>query len=196
MTNRFTTLAAAAAIFLGFSAPAAAAGSPTKSHGAAGGWEIVSDSAGCAGSKVFANDTGLTFIFMFDGSTAISIGSEKWNIPKGEYPVTAAVDRAPTSKFRGHAGGRFVVLPWNMTADEANLIAYGAVLRVKIGSSEYAYRLDGSAAMLRGLVDCINRERQEANPFAAPLPPPGFEMVAPTPANPFAETRSNPYRRM
>src|SRR3954466_5572477 len=72
-------LAAAVALFLGLSAPAAAAGSPTKSHGTVGGWDIVSDSAGCAGSKVFANGTGLTFIFLFDGGTAISIGSEKWN---------------------------------------------------------------------------------------------------------------------
>jgi hypothetical protein len=128
-----------------------------------------------------------------DGAGRISVMNERWSIPQGEYPVTLSVDRVPPVTFRGEAGdtGRVVSVWWKLTPDEINLVSYGAVLNATVGKAEYQYRLVGSEAMLKALVKCAAERMGAANPYAGTAP----QASAP-PANPFAETTSNPYRRM
>jgi hypothetical protein len=178
MTNHFTNLAAAAALFTGLSAPASAA-DPEVSLGTAGGWDMSADNDTCAGGKKYANGTSLIF------------DNPAWKIPKGTYPVVAQVDRAPPVTFQAHANGDLVALQWGISQDEINLVSYGAVFRVKIGRADYSYRLDGTAAMLQALGRCAVSRLAMANPFAGTAP----QASAP-PSNPFPETASNPYRRM
>jgi hypothetical protein len=190
MTNHFTNLAAAAALFTGLSAPASAA-DPEVSLGTAGGWDMSADNDTCAGGKKYANGTSLIFGVRTDGVAVIVIDNPAWKIPKGTYPVVAQVDRAPPVTFQAHANGDLVALQWGISQDEINLVSYGAVFRVKIGRADYSYRLDGTAAMLQALGRCAVSRLAMANPFAGTAP----QASAP-PSNPFPETASNPYRRM
>ena len=107
--------------------------------------------------------------------------------------MTLSVDRVPPVTFRGEAGdtGRVVSVWWKLTPDEINLVSYGAVLNATVGKAEYQYRLVGSEAMLKALVKCAAERMGVVNPYAGTAP----QASAP-PANPFAETTSNPYRRM
>src|SRR4051812_26544278 len=192
MTNRFTTLAAAAALFLGFSAAASAA-DDYVSLGTAGGWNISANSTGCLGRRDYANSTTLSFAIRTDGKGRISIWNDNWSIPKGKYPVNLSVDRFPPVTFEGETGdtGKVVSVWWKLSPDEINLVSSGAVLNATVGKAEYQYRLVGSEAMLKALVRCAADRMPSANPFAdAP------SAAAPPATNPFPETASNPYRRM
>jgi hypothetical protein len=193
MKSTLLPLAAAAALFLGFSAPVHAA-DEYVSIGKAGGWDVIASSFACVGSRAYANGTTLAFMMRTDGAGRISVMNERWSIPQGEeYPVTLSVDRVPPVTFRGEAGdtGRVVSVWWKLTPDEINLVSYGAVLNATVGKAEYQYRLVGSEAMLKALVKCAAERMGAANPYAGTAP----QASAP-PANPFAETTSNPYRRM
>jgi hypothetical protein len=191
MTNRFTTLAAAAAIFLGLSAPAAA--DPLSVLGSAGGWRIKGNHEACVGDRWFAeNGTTLAFAVYVSGSAAILIQNRLWDIPAGTYPVTVSIDRGSSATFQTsfYAKEQALVLDWNLTADQISVVAGGSVFYAKVGFANYQYSLSGSAEMLRAVMDCVGGLRRAANPFA------GAPSAAAEPANPFAETASNPYRRM
>jgi hypothetical protein len=192
MKSTLLPLAAAAALFLGFSAPASAA-DDYASLGKAGGWNIIANSIACLGGRDYANGTTLSFAIRTDGNGRISIWNDNWSIPKGKYPVTLSVDRVRPVTFEGETGdtGKVVSVWWKLSPDEINLVSYGAVLNVTVGKAEYQYRLVGSEAMLKALVRCAADRMSSANPFAdAP------SAAAPPATNPFPETASNPYRRM
>ena len=191
MTNRFTTLAAAAALFLSLSAPAAAA--PLSVLGSAGGWTIKGNHEACVGDRSFAeNGTTLAFVAYVSGSAAIYIQNRRWNIPAGTYPVTVSIDRGASATFKTsfYAKEQALVLDWNLTADQIRVVAGGAVFYAKVGSANYQYSLSGSAEMLRAVMDCVGGSG------ARPTRSPGHASATGEPSNPFAETPSNPYRRM
>jgi hypothetical protein len=189
MINRFTTLAAAAALFIGLSGSAAVA--DQVKIGTAAGWSIYSDGVSCAGGREFANGTALSFVVGASGMGAIVISNSKWNIPDGDYSVVASVDRTKPAKFPAKAEGKHVVLIWIISQDEINIVSNGAVFRATVGQVEVAYPLNGSAEMLQAVGRCAVSRLSVSNPFANAAPP-----ASTTPPNPFAETPSNPYRRM
>jgi hypothetical protein len=190
MTNRFTTLAAAAALLIGLAGSARATGAEV-SLGAAGGWQMRADDEVCIGTMAFTNGTTLGFAVHVNGRGAIVIENKKWNIPKGDYPVVSSIDRTKPVTFKAKGDGQTVVWPWEIDEDEINLVSNGTVLRATVGRAEYTYRLNGSAEMLRALGRCASARLSIANPFAkAP------SADQPPSDNPFPETASNPYRRM
>ncbi|GEO43494.1 hypothetical protein SAE02_76420 [Skermanella aerolata] len=177
MTNRFVTLAAAAAFCLSLSSPALAA--DYVPLGNAGGWNISSDGSVCAGSQDFTNDTALTFIISAKGKAVIFIQNNAWNIPKGDYSALVSVDRGNPTVFAGMAEGKVVALPWQLRADQVTMMSSGKLLKITVGTQAYSYMLDGSAAMLAALGRCAGSLMNAANPFAG---------VAgmPSSSNPFA----------
>lgn len=179
---------AAAVLLAGVSEPASAAssnGAPV-SLGMVGSWEIAKMPTWCSGIADFANGTQLTFSIGVTGGAIIVVGSHQWNIPKGDYPVTAWVDRSQPFTFTGHADGQIVVLPWGVTPDEINLMSYGAQLHVTVGRQTYHYGLVRSADMLSSVGRCVGDLMAASNPFS------GTKPTAPTPAyqpaviNPFS----------
>jgi hypothetical protein len=101
------------------------------------------------------------------------------------------VDRTKPAKFPAKGDGRHVVLIWEISETEINIVSNGAVFRATVGRAEYSYPLNGSAEMLRAVGRCAIDRLSIANPFAkAP------SASAPPFTNPFPETASNPYRRM
>jgi hypothetical protein len=187
MINRFTTLAAAAALSLGFSAPAAA-GEMTP-IGKVGLWELDADATLCRASLEYEDDAFLIFGINTKGGATVVIANPKWDIPEGTYQVVSWVDRGSPVTFTAKASGRAVIWGYPLNAEQIGILSRGAVLHARIGRAEVHYRLDGSAAMLAALTRCAASRMVEGNPFAgAPS--------APAPTDPFAETASNPYRRM
>jgi hypothetical protein len=186
MKNRFTTLAAAAAIFLGLSAPASAA-DELVSLGKVGLWQVSADATLCRASLEYEDDAVLTFGINSKGGAGIAIENPKWSIPEGKYQVVSWVDRAKPTTFPATASGRAVIWEYPLNDEQFGLLSNGAVLHARIGRAEVRYRLDGSAAVLRALAGCAAERMRAANPFSG----------GPAPAeDPFAETASNPYRRM
>src|SRR4051812_25934299 len=122
MTNRFTTLAAAAAFFLGFSAPASAEMVPLQTIGH---WQITADAALCKARGEYQDGTNLVFSINNKGGLGISIGNDAWAIPKGEYEITMQVDRAAPTDYAAWANTNYVL--WFAPLDEAtvNLLSYG-----------------------------------------------------------------------
>lgn len=182
-----STLAAAAALLVNCVAPAMA--DDRVSLGMVGGWEISKHPSWCSGTGHFANGTWLGFNIGTTGAATIVIANDRWNIPKGSYPVVVSVDRTQPVTFTGHADGVSVTMPWNATADEVNIMSSGAVFRAKVGAVSYEYGLVQSAAMLRAVIGCVADLATFGNPFANVRPDTASD-------NPFAETASNPYRRM
>jgi hypothetical protein len=187
MKSTLLPLAAAAALFIGLSAPAAA----EVSLGSAGGWNITANDTVCAGSMIFDNGTALGFGIYADGRGAIIIKNKNWNIPKGNYPVVSSIDRTKPTTFNAQGNGQSVVWAWEINEDEINLVSNGAVLRATIGRAEYSYRLNGSAEMLRAVRRCAVSRLSIGNPFSR-----GAAAEEAPSDNPFPETASNPYRRM
>jgi hypothetical protein len=189
-------LAAAAALFLGLSAPASAA--PVK-YAVVGNWEIYNNATYCTATATYEDYSSLQFNLGVSGSANIAIWNPRWDIPKGTHTVVASVDRAPPEAFRAEADGVHVMMPWTPDEDQINLVSNGAVFRAMVGREIYKFRLDGSREMLRSLGRCVAQiSPSVSNPFAgtpsAKAPPSGFTEVVPL--NPFPETASNPYRRM
>jgi hypothetical protein len=179
-------LAAAAVLSLGFAAPAAAAADDGVPLGMVGGWEIRQHSTWCSGVGGFANGTFLGFNVGSNGAATIIIANDQWKIPKGTYPVVVSVDRTPPVTFTGHGDGLAVTMNWSLTPSELQIMSTGAVFRAKVGSAFYEYGLKGSAGMLSALIKCAGGLAAAGNPFAS----------KPAASDPFAETASNPYRRM
>jgi|SRR4051794_8390420 hypothetical protein len=190
MTNRFTTLAAAAALFIDLSAPVWA-GDDVVSIGSVGPWQLRTFKDACIAVAPFKNGTSLEFWLSAKGWTATSINNSDWAIPKGDYEVVMQVDRAAPEVFKGHAEKDWVIWHYDMTEATANLLSYGNTLSVTVGRSRYQYSLDRSEAMLKALGQCVSTRLASANPFSNAAP----NASAP-PSTPFPETTSNPYRRM
>jgi hypothetical protein len=177
---------AAVALLAGIPAPASAV--PISVLGSAGGWTIKGNHEACVGDRTFAqNGTTLAFAVYASGTAAILIQNRIWDIPSGAYPVTVSIDRASPSTFQTsfYAEEQALVLNWEISADEVSRVSNGSVFYAKVGAANYQYSLSGSAEMLRAVLNCAGMLSRAANPQAK----------AP-PANPFAETASNPYRRM
>jgi hypothetical protein len=103
--------------------------------------------------------------------------------------VTAQVDRSKLVTFRAAAQDGWVLWQYEqyeLNEPTLNLLSFGRTLYVTIGTETYQYDLVRSEAMLKELLRCAIERMPASNPFAA----------APPAANPFAETASNPYRRM
>ena len=192
MKSTLTTLAAAAALMIGFSAPTSAAPAERKwtDLGAVHNWRIIADADLCLGISDYSNGTLLRFGFNVSGAAFISVINSEWRIPEGEYEVMVAIDRIPPQRYRAKAEGKWVT--WGYPTDEPALSALsnGTLLTVTIGQTTYRYALSGSRDVLETLRRCISARMAATNPFAAP------PAASPSPANPFSETASNPYRRM
>lgn len=188
MTNRFTTLAAAATLFLGLSGPSAAAGNTTLIE-IVGHWKIQAAGALCEAVGEFDDGTTLSFLINSHGALMVAVINPNWRIPAGKYEVVMSVDRAEPGTFRASADGDYVY--WQVPATEAtlNLFSYGRALRAKIGQAYVSYDLRRSEAAIRALARCAAPRQETSNPFAGSRPPAADD-------NPFAETASNPYRRM
>jgi hypothetical protein len=187
MTNRFTTLAAAAALFIGLSAPAAADDYVTVAT--VGTWTILADETLCKAQSEYEDGSTLTFGINAKGGAALSIDDPKWSIPEGEFPVVAWVDRIERRTFTATAKDTWIVFGFALNEGSIAALSNGAVLNLEVGRSTYRYRLTRSAEMLRALGACAAERMPKANPFAGSPSSGGA-------ANPFAETASNPYRRM
>jgi hypothetical protein len=182
-------LAAAAALFLGFSAPAAA-GDMVRLE-TVGPWQIYGNETLCRAQSPFVNGTTLYFYVNAQNGVSIAISNPKWRIPEGSYEVFAQVDRTPPGRMAATAKDGWLIFGIAATENDINLLAYGKTLYVTVGAQTYQYHLAGSAAMLTALAVCADTRPAAADPF-------GNALSASTPPspNPFAETASNPYRRM
>lgn len=170
-------LAAAAALSLGFSAPAAAG--DFRPVTTVGGWSITANENTCIAKGQYDNGTSLAFVVNTDGQASISIENLKWRIPEGDYEVLVQVDRSPTNRFRAAATGPWIFFKIQLVEHNINLLSQGRKLFVTVGQWVYEYQLVGSAAMLRGLGECAGARMASANPFA------GTRSI-PASSNPFA----------
>jgi hypothetical protein len=189
MTNRFTTLAAAAALFIGLSAPAAA---DMTSLGAVGPWQIAADAEVCQAVAPYKNGTQLYFFINANGALVLGVARPNWAIPAGNYQVSVGVDTTERRSHTAKAADGWIVWEIAASQDNFNLLSYGRTLYVTVGQQSYQYDLTRSEAMLKALGRCASERFVSANPFAGtPATREQSEQ-----ANPFAETASNPYRRM
>jgi hypothetical protein len=188
MTNRFTTLAAAAALFACL--PGLASAADVRFLGRVGPWKIAADDKMCHASLQYEDDGFLFFSVSSDGRATVGVGHPKWDIPDGTYKVNAWVDRGSPVQFKADASKSVVIWGWRLDAEQVGILSRGAVFHATIGRAEIHYRLDGSAAMLQALTRCAAERMVSANPFA------GSRSDDAPSSNPFPETTSNPYRRM
>jgi hypothetical protein len=164
MTNRFTTLAATAALFIGFSGPAVAA-NKTVALGTVGGWKILSLSNTCFGEALFENETRLTHALYPGGKALLFVRKDQWDMPNGPVTVFASIGELPASPLQAKAEGKFLYIPWLINEDEIEFLASGPfVLHLKIDQVDYSYNLRGSAEMMRALLKCRENLDRGANP--------------------------------
>lgn len=183
------SLAAAAALFLSFAAPARA--TEWTQMRDVGPWTISATEGLCQGAAKFRNGTQLGFFFNADGEFWLSLSSPEWRIPNGEYEIASQVDRSERSTHKAKVIDNWIVWQIATTEHNNNLLSFGRVLYLTVGTRQYQYELVRSEAMLKALGECIAPQMASANPFRGGAP------AAKAPSdNPFAETRSNPYRRM
>jgi hypothetical protein len=180
MTNRFTTLAAAAALFIGLTAPAAA-GDDFVSLGSIGPWSLAADATVCRAEAAYKNGTSLDFFINSKGGAHMAVVHPNWNIPSGEYEVEVWVDRATATRFTAKATEGWVLWHFPLIERNVNLLSYGRTLYVKIGGQSYQYDLTRSKAMLEELARCAAARMTASNPFAGSPPP----ATAPASSNPF-----------
>jgi hypothetical protein len=191
MLSRFKlpTLAAAAALLVNCSAPVMA----EEVHVATvGHWEIYADETACMARGGYKNGTHLSFMSRSDGTATVGIENSNWKIPKGSYEVVTQIDRTAPQKVKAIAKDDLLIFDFYWNEPTINLLSYGRTLFVTVGAQSFQYELVRSEAMLKALSACVGQRMATANPFvgASKAPPPGFEPV------PYAETPSNPYRRM
>jgi hypothetical protein len=169
-------LAAAAALFLGFSAPASA---DMASLGTAGNWVISADDSLCTAHAGYQDGTKLGFAINSTGVASLSIQNPTWNIPEGNYSVVSWVDRSAPLKHEAAAARGWIVWHPAFSLETLNLLSQGAVLYAQVGRQTYDYRLTGSAEMVRAVVLCLQQRVAKANPFS------GTQGI-PTSSNPFS----------
>jgi hypothetical protein len=179
-------LAAAAALFLGFSAPASAELPLLKKIGP---WQITADDTLCAAYADFTN-TRLMFVINAHGVGTIGITNEKWRIPEGSYEVVMQVDGALSATYEAKADAGHVYWKIPLTEESINLLSYGRHLYVKVGEEIHKYDLTMSRAMLKALTRCATPFMASGNPFSGSPP----AAIKETPAS--TETPSNPFRRL
>jgi hypothetical protein len=190
MTNRFTTLAAAAALFLGVCGQARA-GDNMAPITTIGHWKLAASSKLCQASGKYADDTALEFSINDLGAAFISIVNPEWKIPKGDYEIASWIDGAPASTFKATAKDTWLFWQFNLNEANINRLSYGNVLHVQIGYQTFHYKLDRSEGMLKALGKCAAPKMAAANPFNGS--PPASTSKTP-PAS--TETPSNPFRRL
>jgi hypothetical protein len=192
MNFKLSTLAAAAALLVNCSAPVMAGDYvPLRTIGH---WQLRASDHVCDASGVFRDGTRLEFAINTKGALIISVVNPKWSIPKGVYDVVMQVDRAEAKTFAAEAHNAAVDWVIPLTEESLNLLSFGRTLYAKVGTQSFQYDLALSEPVIKALSACIGQRMASANPFAAQqsaAPP-----AAAPPANPFAETTSNPYRRM
>lgn len=186
MNFKLSTLAAAAALLVNCSAPAMA-GDWTL-QGAVGPWQMETTDKVCKARTAYKNGTQLHFAINANGAAIIGITNPDWKIPKGSYDVVMQVDRAVPATVSATAKDHYLLFQVEFDEPTINLLSYGRTLFVTVGQQSYQYDLTMSEAMLKALAKCAAPLMASGNPFA--------QSAAPPAANPFAETRSNPYRRM
>jgi hypothetical protein len=190
MTNRFTTLAAAAALLIGLSAPAMAVEITLLQT--IGHWKVRTVDKLCIATGEFKDGTLLEFVINAKGALLVSVDNQNWSIPEGhDYEVVMQVDRAEAKTFRAAANKTYVYWQMPMTEASVNLLSYGRTLRAQIGKVAVTYDLALSEPALKAVFRCAAPHLDAANPFSNASPPAQSQ-----PANPFVETPSNPYRRM
>jgi hypothetical protein len=190
MTNRFTTLAAAAALFLNASTAVHAGDMtrlPSVDH-----WKMAADDEVCRAEGSYLNGTFLHFFINAKGGMYLGVSHPEWSIPDGSYNVTAQVDRAPATTFKANASDGWVVWEIVLNEHDLNLLSYGRTLSVTLGRWLYQYELTGTAAMLKALSKCAAARIAAANPNPFAGSPPAA--ASKTPAS--TETPSNPFRRL
>jgi hypothetical protein len=190
MKFKLPTLAAAAALLVNCAAPVLARSDITVIE-KIGHWTIQADATRCEAVGAFEDDSSLSFLIDSRGVAVVGVGNRNWRIPNGEYEVEMRVDRAEQRTFRAMAEGHWVAWQVPFTEATLNLLSYGRAFRAKIGTAYVSYDLTRSEAAIKALVKCAVPRLATDNPFAGQSP----QASAP-PANPFAETPSNPYRRM
>jgi hypothetical protein len=192
MTNRFTILAAATALFIGLSAPAAAAEDMAQ-IGTVGPWTVWANTTRCKAMALYANGTFLMFWLNTKAQASISIINPEWKIQNCKYNVVAQVDKFDPVTFTATAGDGYVEFPIRLNESDVNRLSYGMTLYVTVGAFRYAYHLDRSEGMLKALTACTAERRiTSVNPFNGTAPP----ASAPPPSAPIPEPTSNPDRRM
>src|SRR5687768_8696313 len=122
MTNRFTTLAAAAALFIGLSAPASAADELVL-LGKVGLWQVSADATLCRASLEYEDDAVLTFGINAKGGAGIAIENPQWSIPEGKYQVVSWVDRSKPITFPATASGRAVMWEYPLNDEQFGLLS-------------------------------------------------------------------------
>jgi hypothetical protein len=139
----------------------------------------------CMASAYFQhNETTLAFGIGVNGSAAITITNQKWNIPEGRYEIKGAIDGDNLSSVIGNGDKKTVSWLFVLGENSINALSKGKVFRVIVGNSEYQYGLAGSSMMLSALIQCATQVSSDANPFHGQPP------AAPvsTPSNPFKRT--------
>lgn len=138
-------LAAAAAFFLGLSAPASADTNlvPLRTIGH---WKISASANLCDASGKFEDGTSLEFTIGSSGVALITVVDPKWRIPTSTYDVVTQVDRASAQTFKATGSGTFVMWQIPLTEESINLLSYGRTLRVTLGQTVVSYDLTLSEA--------------------------------------------------
>jgi hypothetical protein len=162
--RRLTTLAAAAALLAGISAPASAGGFvhlQTIKH-----WKISAAEDLCMARGEYVDGTYLQFAIGTKPMVIVAIEDPRWDIPEGRYDVAAWVDRAEPRTFSAMAGERFVIWDVPLNEEQITVLSRAATLSVRIGKASYKYDLRGSAEVLNALGRCAGERLAAANPFA------------------------------
>jgi hypothetical protein len=154
-----------------------------------GHWKIQGDATACEAIGEFEDGTTLSFLINSHGAIIVGVINQNWSIPQGKYEVVMSVDRAALGTFKADATGPVVFWQVPFTEATMNLFAYGRALRAKIGQAYVSYDLGRSEAAIKALLRCAAPRQEPNNPFASSHTPAAAD-------NPFAETTSNPYRRM
>src|SRR4051812_7335171 len=109
MTNRFITLAAAAALFLGVYGQARADNMVPITT--IGHWQISADATLCKADGAYQDGTLLTFYINEKGAASIAVEHPKWSIPRGTYEIFMQVDRAPPTVHKATGNNSYVIWP-------------------------------------------------------------------------------------
>jgi hypothetical protein len=187
MNFKLSALAVAAALLVNLMPEARADWTPLNKIGH---WQIRSGAGVCDASGVFADGTRLEFSINEHRVALVSVVDPKWSIPEGIYEIVMQVDRAPPQPLKAKGKGAWVMWDIPLTEESINLLSYGRTLRVTLGQTVVSYDLALSEAAWKAVAKCAAPMLEAANPFA------GQQSAAPPASNPFAETTSNPYRRM
>jgi hypothetical protein len=191
MTNRFTTLAAAAALFIGLSGPAQA--EDDVSLGTIGSWQLTAGTLYCDAKITYLFGQRMQFFIGLAGlGTSIGIFDKHWDIPIGSYEVVVQVDQTSPVTVTAKVGGHWVYIPIDLN-DEIKIkaLSSGQTLHVTIGHQIRHNELSRSGEVLDALRHCAAvRSAALANPFL------GVPQAKSPSLRAIPETPSNPYRRM